>query len=90
MIITGIPGQTMGLVNTGLQNPTNVDPIRLQRIQQLQAELQEYQSVGQVLGAQPATLMGQQHLVTGPETKVMGKYQEGPHSFQAPFRRYQI
>ena len=64
----------MGLMNTRLQNPGNMDPSRLQRIQQLQAELQrEYQGVGQVQGAQPVTSMGQQGLVTGPETMVMGQ-----------------
>ena len=64
----------MALMNNTLQNPGNMDPSRLQRIQQLQAELQrEYQWVSQVQGAQPVTSMGQQGLVTGPEKMVMGQ-----------------
>ena len=62
----------MGLMNTPRLQGGNIDPSRLQRIQALQQELQrEYQGVGQVQGAQPVTSMGQQGLVTGPETMVM-------------------
>ena len=61
-------------MNTGLQNPGNIHPARLQRIQRLQAELErEIQWASQVQGAQPVTSMGQQGLVTGPETMVMGQ-----------------
>ena len=66
---TGNLGQTMSLTNTRLRNPGNIHPARLQRIQQLQAELErEYQRVSQVQGAQPVTSMGHEGLVTGPET----------------------
>ena len=61
-------------MNTGLQNPGNIHPARLQRIQRLQAELErEYQWASQNQGTHPLTSMIQQGLVTGPETMVMGQ-----------------
>ena len=73
-VITGNPGQTMSFMNTRLQNPGNIHPSRLQRIQQLQAELErEYQMASQVQDAQLVTSMERLGLVTGPETMVMGQ-----------------